>query len=98
LYGDYTGLSTHARLALPCCGPASTSSRAISGFDALHLAAAQVRACDVLAAADARLCAAAIRQGLAVVDLDREEGYGGRLVGAGFARSLGVNETQTLGE
>jgi predicted nucleic acid-binding protein len=50
------------------------ATEALRGFDAVQLAAAKVSACDVLVAADARLCAAASQQGIAVVDLDREEG------------------------
>src|SRR5438105_2606850 len=38
------------------------AAEALRVFDAVHLAAAKVSACDVLVAADARLCAAASRQ------------------------------------
>jgi uncharacterized protein len=43
---------------------------ALRGYDAVHLAAALAGGCDLLLSADAALCAAGRRHGLAVVDLD----------------------------
>jgi predicted nucleic acid-binding protein len=54
-----------------------TDQDPLSGCDAVQLAAALASACDVLVAADRRLCAAARHQELKVIDLEDEE------VGAG---------------
>jgi predicted nucleic acid-binding protein len=47
---------------------------ALRGFDAVQLSAAQLSGCDLFVAADRRLCDAARRVHLEVVDLDRVEG------------------------
>jgi predicted nucleic acid-binding protein len=43
---------------------------ALRGADAVHLAVAQAAGCDLLLSSDIALCAAAVRCGMAVVDLN----------------------------
>ena len=49
-----------------------TDQDPLSGCDAVQLGAALASACDVLVAADRRLCAAARHQELKVIDLEEE--------------------------
>lgn len=52
-------------------------AHALRGADAVHLAVAQATGCDLLLSADAALCAAARRSGMAIVDLSPSGGTPG---------------------